>query len=483
MKKKMYFLFVFILCLFCASNLNSASLTSAFADNTTVSNISISMHYLQNELEVQKENEIYQINFENNTQIPYQTYKIKTDITMADASSATTEIINQITWTVENLTNETTQNVSFSSNIFNDEYYTLELIGKDINITPLKPCTLNIICSLQSSQSQISVCCNYANLERINIQNNNSLTQLYETFSDIVLNAVFEFEDFVDPTLTFNYIWKIGTTTLSNKTSSITITKDMIKIGTTEISVEIENNKKLSATVELVISTNEDYVINITHSGNLVQTYDEHNQPIKFTADVPITKEYQISWFLKYPNSHIYKKQNIQSNQKDYTFNPLQNIVGTYKIFAQATIDNVYVKSDIYEIVINPKPATEEHEFTITTNAYSNTSTNVQAFDCKIDTENYYEEDEIVWMINKEAYATGSHIKFEPSLAGEYVIVVKLLNADGTVGEAISKTITLNAKTIQQNALWIYISIAVVCLVAICISSILISNKMREKIW
>ena len=154
-----------------------------------------------------------------------------------------------------------------------------------------------------------------------------------------------------------------------------------------------------------------------------------------------------------------------------------------HKIFAQATIDNVYVKSDIYEIVINPKPATEEHEFTITTNAYSNTSTNVQAFDCKIDTENYYEEDEIVWMVNKEVYATGSHIKFEPSLAGEYVIVVKLLNADGTVGEAISKTITLNAKTIQQNALWIYISIAVVCLVAICISSILISNKMREKIW
>ncbi len=484
MKKSKYCLFIFVLMVFSIFSFNTINLQNVLAQDPSVTSITSTLNYIENDLEVQKNNGIYQINFEKNIQNPYKTYLVKTDITMSDFSIPTTEIIDQMTWTIKNLTTQQTDNISFSSSEYINEYYKLELHGKDISITPLKPCTIEVISTLQSQSSKITICCNYAVLERINIQNENSLTQLYESFSDIKLNVILEYADYLDPSISYNYIWKIGSQTLTDKSSSITITKDMIKIGETEISVEIENNQKISATIKLVITTNEDYVINITHSGNLVQTYDDHNQPISFTADVPITKDYQITWFLKSPDDHIYKKQSTQTNQKNYTFNPLQNPTGTYKIFAQATtIDNIVVTSEVYEIVINPKVVTEEKEFTIVTKTYSNASTNVQAFDCTIDTQNYYDEDEIVWLVNGSMYALGSHIKFEPSLAGEYIIQVRFINADNTLGNSISKTITLNAKTIGQNTLWIYISISLVVLIGLCVSSIIISNKMREKIW
>ncbi len=488
MKKKIYYLFVFALIIFSVLSFNNNGLTNVLAQEPSVTSISSTLNYIDNDLEVSKNNGIYQINFEKNLQTPYKTYLVKTDIVLSDSSVATNEIIEQITWTINNKTTLETDNISFSANVYNNEYYNLELHGKDITLTPLKPCTLELICTLQTQSSKITVCANYATPEKVTIQNtdihDNTITQLYETFSDIELNAVFEYADFIDKSINYKYIWSIGSQTQTNKTSSITITKDMVKIGETNISVEIENNQKISATIKLVITTNEEYSINIKHSGNLIQTYDEHNQPINFTADVPITKDYQITWFLKSPNSHIYKKQNTQTVEKSYTFNPLQNPTGTYKIFAQATtVDGIVVVSDVYEIIINPKVVTEEKEFTIVTNTYSNLSTNVQAFDCTIDTQNYYDEDEIVWLVNGSMYALGSHIKFEPSLSGEYIIQVRLINADNTLGNAISKTITLNAKTVGQNTLWIYISVSIVVLIGLCVSSIIISNKMREKIW
>ncbi len=486
MKKKIYQLFIFAFIVFSVFSFNNYDITKVFAQEPTVTSISSTLNYIENDLEVQKSNGIYQINFEKNLQTPYKTYLVKTNIVMSDSSMATNEIIEQMIWTINNKTTQSTDNISFTANIYQNEYYNLELHGKDITLTPLKPCTLEIICTLQSQNSKITVCANYATLEKITIQNDNiydnTITQLYETFSDIELNVILEYFDFLDPSISYNYVWTIGSQTQIGK-SSITITKDMVKIGETNISVEIENNQKISATIKLVVTTNEEYSINIKHSGNLVQTYDDNNQPINFTADVPITKDYQIIWFLKFPNSHIYKKQNT-NNDKSYTFNPLQNPTGTYKIFAQATtIDGITVISDVYEIIIYPKVVTEEKEFTIITNAYSNLSTNVQAFDCTIDTQNYYDEDEIVWLVNGTMYALGSHIKFEPSLSGEYIIQVRLINADNTIGNAISKTITLNAKTIEQNTLWIYISVSIVVLVGLCVCSIIISNKMREKIW
>ena len=482
MQKKFYMFYVFAISTLLIFNFLIASNNSIFAQEPYVENVATTLHFFENDLEVPKENNIYQIYFENNLETPYQTYTIKTAITMNDASSPTQELINEISWTIANDTTQTAENLVFNNNQYQNEYYIASLNGANLNLTPLLPCTLEITCLLQSNESKITACCNYATPERVNIYSDQNLTQLYEDFEDLQLNAIFDYSDFINPNINYRYIWTIGTNTMPDKTSVLIVTKDMIKIGENSITVQIEGDQKLSATVKLVITTNQPYKLNVTYSGNLTQTYDENNQPITFTASLPITQTYTITWYQKFPNNNIYQQLNLSDNST-YTFYPLQNSTGAYKVFAQATIGTQIVTSEIFNIIINPKAATISKQFTIIASPYSNLSTNVQAFDCSIDTQNYYEDDQIVWLVNGTMYAQGSHIKFEPSLAGEYIIQVKLINPDNTLGNSISKTVTLNAKTIEQNTIYIYVTIGIIALLGICISSIIISNKIREKIW
>ena len=74
--------------------------------------------------------------------------------------------------------------------------------------------------------------------------------------------------------------------------------------------------------------------------------------------------------------------------------------------------------------------------------------------------------------------------EFNPEIANEYIITVKLLNADGTSAvQTISKPLVVQPKALESNNIWMYCGIAAAALVIICIASIIISNKVREKIW
>ena len=93
MQKKFYMFYVFAISTLLIFNFLIASNNSIFAQEPYVENVATTLHFFENDLEVQKENNIYQIYFENNLETPYQTYTVKTAITMNDASSPTQEFI------------------------------------------------------------------------------------------------------------------------------------------------------------------------------------------------------------------------------------------------------------------------------------------------------------------------------------------------------------------------------------------------------
>ena len=78
----------------------------------------------------------------------------------------------------------------------------------------------------------------------------------------------------------------------------------------------------------------------------------------------------------------------------------------------------------------------------------------------------------------------GKSYDFSPEVAIEYIVSVKLMSKDGTrVEQQISNTLPLSPKPVQNSNILMYCLIAVGALVVLCVVSILISNKGREKIW
>ena len=61
MKKKIYYLFVFALIIFSVLSFNNNSLTNVLAQEPSVTSISSTLNYIDNDLEVSKNNGIYQI--------------------------------------------------------------------------------------------------------------------------------------------------------------------------------------------------------------------------------------------------------------------------------------------------------------------------------------------------------------------------------------------------------------------------------------
>ena len=478
---KNLYCFTYFLMFFFAITLISENILmqKVFAENNIITNLT-SVLYLD-DIEAEKNGATYQANFIN-TSTPYLKHTVKTTITTSPTSFEDLEeidkqtIISDMQWYVNGLA------ISFTNSTYTCNDFDLILQGQNLDITPKKSGPILIECNLNGIRTQINLMCNYTDPTQVNITTTDNLIQTYENYEEITLTADFNLKDYLNPNVSYTYNWYINNQRLSETTNTLLLTKELIRIGIMEISVEVNENKLLFDTIQIEITTEEQIPISITYSGELIQTIGENTTPIVFLATIPVTDNYQVIWYLQSPTSDIFKKLNTQENS--YTFNPLSNSnnVGKYKILAKIIYRNITQISDIISFEIKAQEVTTEKQFKITTTEYNNTTTNVSAFICNVDTKDYFDDKNVVWYVNGKAYALGSSIEFEPIYAGEYILEVRIKNDNGTTSNPIS-TYNINAKTLKNVNIWIYISVGLVVFIGFCVTAIVISNKVREKIW
>lgn len=502
MKKKFYLFFSFCILIVCAFFVNGNINSSIYA-YSGVTSISSALYYTNSPTEspIENTNNTYVLNFnqnfnENNiissTNSPYGTYVVGTYVNLDGRLyeelevNEQQEIFNDMKWVI-NGTTIVFNNYQFFNNSFAVKLNTSFSKRVNLEITPYQAgyitvCTyLGETNSSNNLKSEITLNCNYATpTNAILLTAGGNLNQLYEEYQEICFTALLNFSDFLNPDANYTYIWKLNEQILNETSNILILNKSDIKIGQLTITVEIQQLTNIFASEIINISTNVDEEITIIQTGgSTTQTLGQNNQPILFEASIPVTGNYTVTWFLKSPDSNIYKKQ--ETTTKNYSFNPLEHNFGNYKVFAQISYQNKLINSNVYLIEIKPKEITQDVVFTITYKEYANTDTNVTGFECTINTEEYYKEEDIIWSIDGVQWAQGSKFNFEPSLADEYVISVKLKNQDGTVSSPQFTVVTATA--IHSISIWIYIAIAFAVLTIMSILSIIITNKAREKIW
>ena len=468
-----------------------------YADNT-VTGISIALYQstLASELPLENENGVYSLpfnkNFSDNEQIsesnlPYKKYYIGITVQTSPVTFEGLPFAEKVTIYGEILSSFEINGelVEFTSQTAKTDDYEITAYGDyssriNMSFCSYKSGPMVISCSAGNYSASMTAKCEYAEPSSLDLVTQDSISQLYENFSPIRFTALFNHTKYLDPNAQYTYIWTLDDTTLSVNTNYLQITKEMIKIGSLRLTLEIEELPLLFAQKTLTITTEIGYKVSVTHSGGeLTQTIGQNNQPINFVASIPTTENYIISWYLKSSDTNIYQKQ--KTNGTNFSFNPLAYSAGKFKLFAEAitTETDISIRSDIFVISLETKKAEEQKKFDINCKEYDNAGTSVTAFECSVDAGEYYLEDEIVWSINGIQYAQGSHFNFEPQFADDYVISVRLKNASGTS----TNSIAVRAKTVQSTNIWLYAGIAIGVLVIICTFSIIISNKKREKIW
>lgn len=501
MKKK---LFLFLLIFSCIVFGGVSTTISLYADENSITNLSSTV--LLGTGEAQKENGIYIAEFKGQDQ-PYDelTYRLSistADVAYSDLSNMEREAIAaQLVWSL----NDTQLEFDQTGKALDTENVTVVLfvtkIGVDARITITKPGTYTLTTHVTDSEdvtpTQQTINAKYATPNKLKLlldYNNepvpatNEIAIDYDTFETGVLSAKFDLPDFVDPQLDIVYEWTINNVVNKDvKTSTYQITA--FSIGKTTIACAIPS-MALEAKVVFVVTSSQEVALTITPSGGeLEQTLGQANsQPITFTASVPIVETYTVEWYLKTPKTATYKK--MKSANKSFTFSPLEyNVAGEYKLFAQAILPTQVIESKTFTIKLNAKDIQITQLFNILCETYSNTETGLEAFKLSIELGPEFDENRIVWYIGSaetkaKAMKVGKAYDFSPEVATEYVVSVKLMSKDGTrVEQQISNTLPLTPKPVQDSNILVYCLIAVGALVILCVASILISNKGREKIW
>lgn len=483
MKKFYLYFFCLILCLgFCGGFVTSQSVYAQ------VDSISLQIYNSDGTTQPTQESGVYQAPFSGNESSPYATYVIK-----ATVVPTTTEYV---TWKVGG----TVLDFASSNEIENPKYVAYRKLDNSMTFTPLLPGTFTIICSLESKESNaITLQAQSTTPTEVKINTTSNLTQNIESFTDIVLEAKLNREAFIDLSKCEFRWYKNDTGTddqLSESSSRLTITKQMLKdenisIGTTKIYVVVvpENANPLTNYISITLTNNQSYAISIATTQSTEQTIDSDVVPLDFKATITplLPSSYTIDWFVLNNKSSVYQKQNTQGGT-EYTFNSLEKKAGTYKVFARMNeLDDggkivSEAVSNVCIITILPKEETPPSTFEINIDStYNNKDTNVESFKFSIDTQNYYDEERIVWFVSGQTWGEGSTLNFEPPVANTYKIEAKLILDDGSMRSLGYKNV--EAKSTQMNIMWVYLGVAVGALIIICALSIVISNKKREKIW
>ncbi len=510
MKKKLFGFFI-AFCLIFALSLFAANSQAVYlyADDYTISSLDVGL-YLDDTAASAKlpmMGEAYQLEFNTSfnenepisaSNTPYKTYFIgikplTTPVAYNDLSrDQKLAIFYDLVVNME-IDGVTLTQFQDNTKITTDEYeicYIQSSVDREklyMSITPFKPTPnkMNIKFNYgNSKQTTIKLDCKYATPTKLTLVTSASYEQLYENYETIVVAAEFNYKNYLHPTLSYLYSWTLEGVRLTNTEPVLSITKDMIKVGNFKLKAEVVvGSLTLDATANIVITTQVPLEATITYTGDLNQTIGENNTPITFKATLPTQEQYNVYWFIKAADSKVFKKQQEEPNEY-YIFNTISYKTGTYVIFAQLeTVESKQVaRSQAYEIILSTKAIEEEKTFTITYKEFNNSMTNITAYECTVDTEDYFIEDNIIWSVDGIQYAIGSSFTFEPEEANEYTISVRLRKADGT-GYIQPKAVKVVARSTESSTIWIYILGAGVVMIGLFALAIVISNKKREKIW
>ena len=467
--------------------------STIYADSITVTNITTKVRDgVDSYLTIGADN-MYHARFNAEATNPYKTHTVELSLFLSTGQkfdeiggADKNAIIERTIWSV-NGTSIVWNNFTFENSSFK-----LTLSGKDLEITPCKAGAYTITCSIDNATVTTTLMCDYAEPTTLNLKVEGQKEQLYETFTDITLTAVINNTEYLDPNKEYTYLWYINTTDqknlITNQTSNtLIITKNMIKIEKMKFIVVLAQNTTLQKSTDITITTEQQYTVTLNQTQPL--ELEITDTAVNLKATVP-SSTYEVIWFLCYPNNFLFEMQT--TTESGFTFNPSNYSPGKYKVFAKAIITEDANKkvesiSDVLVITIL-KPEVDidkDVELEITPRAYANKDTGVQGFELSVDLQGAYPEDRIVWLIDGAAYGRGSQINFDPILAGEYYIQIRLLDNNGRVINAGGPLadLTFEAEPVQTDSLWIFIGCAVGAIIILCVLSIIISNKKREKIW
>ena len=463
------------------------------AESYTITGISIDINNEDTSKPIPDENGNYHASFKTNTvketDPHYSTFVIKSKIsTNPQTSLIDQSTINAIVWKINGSA------LSFNNGAIDNNEYTVQLIGKDIKFTPKLPKTFIFKNSLNGFDSNtISLISDYATPTQIKIvPSGGSLQQLYEDYSQITLKAVLNYQEYLDPSINYTFSWYKNSTDDSNKlpetSNTLVITKSMLELKKMKFFVKLNNWTLKDDSIEIEITTNASYSIKISTLGKLEQTIGKDLESLSITASLSLNEENNIkipdkaiiNWYVLTPKSNVYQKQ--QTTNIEYTFNPLEYSAGNYNIFARlTTIDKNEYVSNVISIKLNPKERTAP-TLEIQVEKFNNNSTGVEGFKFSVDLQDYYNPENIVWLIEGQTQGTGNEITFSPTVANDYKVEVKLLDSKGEPIKSLTWK-NVEAKSMQATHMWIYITVAGIVLIGICTASIIISNKKREKIW
>lgn len=497
----------------------SQVMQKAYADDLTITKVTLSIFNSDKTTTPQsKENDpnTYLTKFQNTT-TPYLTYYLQAKIN-TDPSDAVVDdsISSQLKWYVDGV------EIDFSENSYNDsnsEFTANKVTSLAILFTPKLPTTFNLSCKItyagrtfdSSQETPIYLESEYAVPTKVTIENDKNLQQTYESFENITLTAKLdpEKDQYINKNSNvFTFTWYKNNTDVvniiqSNESSVITITQDILenKIGETKFIVlvkggGINENQPLEQSVVVKLVNQSGYQIEIiTTDGDLVQTIGEENTPVNFRAIItPIPEEYTVSWYVLNANSSIYEKQKLEAkaDTRLFTFKVSNKQAGQYRVFAKLTVDKQDVFSNLTNIKILKKETEIPSTVTISEKKFNNKNTGVEGFTLSvdIDVEQYsIDAQDIIWYVNGDkirdsetgSQSSGTQFTFTPPVAGEYRIDVRLKLSDGS--EKFWGYQMVNAKSTTVNLMWFYIALSITLLIIICVLSIVISNKLREKIW
>ena len=433
----------------------------------------------------------YHVSFNPNivreTDPHYKSFVIKSNVSTDPQTSALDQTtINEIMWKING------EALNFNMGAVDTDDYTVQLNGQNIKFTPKLPKTFTIRTTLKEFDSNaITIVSDYATPTQVKISATGNLTQLYEDYSEITLKAVLDFQEYLNPNTNYTFSWFKNSTDETNKLNetadTLVITKDMLELKKIKFFVLLNNSSLKEASIEIEITTNVSYSIKIATTGKLEQTIGKDLEQLNITAslslneddNVPIPANAVLNWYILTPKSNIYQKQS--STNVNYSFNALTMSAGNYSIFARLIINNQEFVSNIINIKINPEEKTAP-TLEIKVEKFDNRETGVEGFKFSVDLQDYYKPENIVWLIEGQTQGTGSEITFNPTIANAYKIEVKLLDNNGNIVQSLNWK-NIEARSMQATQMWIYILVGSAVLIVICVLSIIISNKKREKIW
>ena len=216
------------------------------------------------------------------------------------------------------------------------------------------------------------------------------------------------------------------------------------------------------------------------------QTISENTPEINFTALLPTTKSYSVTYYVKTPNSNDYALMTGASFNPENMVNGI-NGFGTYSFMAVAEESVSKTKTKIhYSNAINYSTSEitiDVDRITIVSEIVENTRARVEASRFSLTGASNLNYDLVQWYIGDSATpsAVGREFVYEPNTTDAYKVTAKY----ATTKEALTEldSVRIEPQATGTNLLILYVSAGVIGLSVIFAITIIITNKRRDIAW